>query len=219
MLRTALELREVEENRQGSQFIEGHYEELAKAALGWGVDPTKMYDIVNDVYISVKRAEENGEGYDPNKGNSEYIELGQFIFQRVKLYARNRKYRRPSGGDIEVPSCGGGDDIIMDRYQMAYEMACQYDTVLIDEEDCASELPALLEEYSDVYGDLRTPIKYILDNLSAIRRGIEDKLINPSIFDGLKELCEEPEIMDCIESLLALRRAGSDRYDAIVDSL
>ena len=59
---------EPEINRLATTFVEENYERLVTQARKMGVKPELCYDIVHDVYISLQRSENNGEGYDPNKG-------------------------------------------------------------------------------------------------------------------------------------------------------
>lgn len=79
-------------NREASEFITNNYNELVGQVVRMGVHKDMAYDVVADVFMSVVKAEENGEGFDSNyQGENRDIE--QFVYGRLKGYSKNQKYR------------------------------------------------------------------------------------------------------------------------------
>lgn len=89
-------------NREASKYIVEHYDEIIKHIKKTDVKDEKAQDLLHDVYISICAAEENGEGFNAEYGskigeNGDYeiniMDVAQFVHGRVKLYAKNNKYR------------------------------------------------------------------------------------------------------------------------------
>lgn len=94
---------EPEINREASEYIQANYYDL----IGWiskklEIKDDKKYDLLNDVFISVVNSEDDGEGFDMEYGEKmgrsdedspNIISCEQFIKGRLKLYAKNNKYR------------------------------------------------------------------------------------------------------------------------------
>lgn len=89
-------------NREASKYIVEHYDDIMKHIRKTDVKDEKAHDLLHDVYISIYEAESNGEGFDMEYGskideNGEYemniMDVAQFVHGRVKLYAKNNKYR------------------------------------------------------------------------------------------------------------------------------
>lgn len=130
-------------NREASNFISEHYSELVQKAREMGVDASKAEDIVQDITVSILKAEEIGEGYDMTKGNKDdsVISVRQFIFGRLKGYSKNKEYRKPTEGSIpkpdgngyfmnEIPSSENSSDLDkLSACQKAYNLAADYDTL------------------------------------------------------------------------------------------
>lgn len=92
-------LKEIKHSFEASDYIAEHYDSLLKyiKTLPGINGDDKAKDLLHDVYISVHKAEMDGEGYDSEyynkKGQEGTVLLEQFIYGRIKQYAKNDKYR------------------------------------------------------------------------------------------------------------------------------
>lgn len=89
-------------NREASNYIRDHYNELIGVIRKSEIKEEKAQDLLHDVYISIVEAEENGNGFDMEFGSSvnengdidvNLMDVSQFVIGRIKLYAKNPKYR------------------------------------------------------------------------------------------------------------------------------
>jgi len=89
-------------NREASKYIIEHYSELIGIIRKADIKEEKAQDLLHDVYISIVESEENGNGFDMEFGsrvneNSDIevnlMDVSQFVIGRIKLYAKNTKYR------------------------------------------------------------------------------------------------------------------------------
>ena len=86
---------EPEVNNLASNYIEKNYEKLANFTRAIGIRE-KCYDLLNDVFISIREAEKEGEGYQMmsyNNNDSDFITVEQFVKGRIKGYSKNVRYR------------------------------------------------------------------------------------------------------------------------------
>lgn len=177
-------------NREASNFISEHYNELVQKAKEMGVDASKAEDIVQDVTVSILRAEEIGEGYDMTKGNQgdSIISVRQFIFGRLKGYSKNKEYRKPTEGSIakpdgngyyinEIPSSESSSDLDkLSACQKAYSLAADYDT-LSDVEDMQAfeeELDYILQfdrAFDNRLSAFLKNIEYFKENIESVGIG------------------------------------------------
>lgn len=88
---------EPESNNEASSYITSKYPDLIKLIKSLGIKDEKAHDLLHDVFISICEAEEDGRGYDidysAKNGNDNIILVEQFVIGRIKLYAKNTKYR------------------------------------------------------------------------------------------------------------------------------
>lgn len=89
-------------NREASGYIIDNYRNLIGIVRSCDVKEEKANDLLHDVYISIVDAEENGEGFDMEYGSrvnedgeieANLMSVEQFVIGRIKLYAKNNKYR------------------------------------------------------------------------------------------------------------------------------
>ncbi|MBO5389801.1 MAG: hypothetical protein J6A59_17035 [Lachnospiraceae bacterium] len=89
-------------NREASSYIISNYNELISIVRKYDIKDEKAQDLLHDVYISIVDAEDNGEGFDmefgsrvDTDGNVDFniMDVGQFVIGRIRLYARNPRYR------------------------------------------------------------------------------------------------------------------------------
>lgn len=90
-------------NREASDYIINNYSELINVIKRSDIRDEKAQDLLHDVYISIVEAENDGNGFDMEYGskltddcdNSDVnlMDVSQFVIGRIKLYAKNTKYR------------------------------------------------------------------------------------------------------------------------------
>ena len=111
-------------NREASNYIINNYNELIGIIRKADIKEEKAQDLLHDVYISIVEAEDNGDGFDMEYGNKvsedgsievNLMDVSQFVIGRIKLYAKNAKYRT---------------DIIEASNGYVHETQVYYDTVL-----------------------------------------------------------------------------------------
>lgn len=84
-------LTEVETNNEASKFVEDKYSELVKYAYSIGITD-KAIDLINDVYISLRNSEADGNGYNMNHLQNKLISVEEFVKSRIKKYAQSKRY-------------------------------------------------------------------------------------------------------------------------------
>lgn len=88
---------EPESNDEASTYITTKYTELIRLIKSLGIKDEKASDLLHDVFVSICEAEEDGRGYDieysTKNGNDNIILVEQFVIGRIKLYAKNPKYK------------------------------------------------------------------------------------------------------------------------------
>jgi hypothetical protein len=93
---------EPEINREGSNYIISHYNDLLKYIMSASLKEEKASDLLHDVYVSLVSAENEGNGFDMEYGDRlsdsddssiNIMDVAQFVYGRIKLYAKNSKYR------------------------------------------------------------------------------------------------------------------------------
>ena len=89
-------------NREASNYIINNYSNLLGIIRGCEIGWEKANDLLHDVYISIVDAEDNGNGFDMEFGSRmdengnidvNLMNVEQFVIGRIKLYAKNTKYR------------------------------------------------------------------------------------------------------------------------------
>lgn len=78
-------------NRDASEYLASHYDEIVKKVRSMGVPFNNAKDLVHDVLISFINAENEGKGYDSTYSD-ELISLEQFVYGRLKGYSKNARY-------------------------------------------------------------------------------------------------------------------------------
>ena len=194
-------------NHLASSYIAENYEMVINSARKFpGVDPYKVEELVHDVWISIMQSENEGEGFDISHSNvGDIITVDKFVFGRLKLYAKNRKYsrdgvdrhissRRSDGKsvafvdfDITFASADTSDPDQMSSIQRAYYNASTYEDNIEAVNDALS---------------LRQNIEFCLEfnslvgfNFINLFKNIElfSGHVDSSIFDGLHEVIERNE--------------------------
>ena len=177
------ELLEPEYNNVASTYMAEHYNEIiANVRKMPNIHPDKVEDLVNDVVESILRSENNGEPYsDAHSNEGSYITVAEFVYGRLKLYAKNDKYSRNghqrhssvkkiNGNAVKVvdmdvmfasSNCAELEE--MDSIQRAYALAPSYDD--LDDVNTAVSIRKDIEfciDFNDVVGlDMLDVIKNI----------------------------------------------------------
>ena len=192
-----------------SQFIEENYSKLVSFACS-KVGEYMANDVVNDVYVSILKAEKNGDGFDENKGHIESITLEQFIYSRIKLYCMNERYR---GNEYEIPASSNAEPEEMTSIQLAYNNASyDYDELeLVDIEVSIEDNIQYLLKFNKEHN-----IRFMLKNLDFLSH----RKFDTSILDGLKELVRfNEDITEYLLNIMEYAKAYPDKYKRIVSSL
>lgn len=95
-------LKEPEVNREASNYIINNYPTLIGIIKKLEIKDEKAQDLLHDVFISIVQSENNGEGFDMEFGTHvasdgtlevNLMDVSQFVIGRIRLYAKNAKYR------------------------------------------------------------------------------------------------------------------------------
>ena len=168
---------EPESTHEASEYIARNYQKLVGYARGQGIDPAKAEDLVVDVTISVCRAEWLGEWVTAVESGEMLIE--QYIYGKIKKYAKFPVYRRASAGartrkkkdgtveylKVEIPSSGAEDaeESGMSDCQLAYMNLSTYDNLeSVESEESFEEELAYVLSFDEMSNGL---ISRILRNL------------------------------------------------------
>jgi hypothetical protein len=213
-MKTAVRFLEKRLNEEASRYIEENYEKIAEDIRrnGWVVKG-REYDLLNDVYESILRAERNGEGYDPNMGKHGYITVSEFVHARLKGYAKNGKYRSYDESFVsEVPaSYSEGEEVEdLDSFQKAYAMASEVDDLeSIDEEVSLRENIEYCLEFNDHVGfDMMNLFK----NIDLFKTNF-----NSSIFNRLKLVVKHhDEFGEALRQVLSFASKNRERFEKIL---
>lgn len=203
------------ENREASNFIIEHYDELVVAAKKMGVDEGYCGDIVSDVYVSMLKAENNNCGFNINGGSSESTTVAQFVYGRLKGYSKNSKYRNDVARIEIAASSSATDDLdSLTGVQKAYEMAESYDDLEFIE--ASLSIPEELEYLLSFERDTDVNIRYILKNVSRLA----NMSFDVSLLSGLKKLiANDADFFECLKSVMEFAGKHTARYEAIVASI
>lgn len=213
-------------NREASNFISEHYGELVQKAREMGVDSSKVEDIVQDVTVSILKAEEVGDGYDMTRGNKDdsVISVRQFVFGRLKGYSKNKEYRKTTESSIpkpegngyfmnEIPSSETSSDLDkLSACQKAYSLAADYDS-LSDVEDMQAfeeELDYILQ-FDKVF-DYR--LSAFLKNIEYFKENFESVDI-----EGLLEKVKDfgSDFKEAFTNVVKFSSINSQRYSECLE--
>lgn len=185
---------DIEYNNEGSTYICENYNKLiayVRAFCGNKVvDPA---EIVNEVWYSIKRSEDMGEGYNVHNGENGIITVEQFVYGRLKKYCLGTKYK--TYGAV-VRNADEGDAVNGSIYD------CNGERKVIKNKNAIVELPAYTsEELNLVYenaSDSRADDAFgAVDDFEAIHNYVEelfnygDELNMKSFVKNLAQICRE----------------------------
>ena len=209
-------------NREASQYLLDNYNEVVLSTIKMGVKEEKAYDLVNDVYVSLRNSEDEGNGYNINGKNGEgYILVESFVYGRIKNYAKNVKYRTDiceskKKGEIRIISASSDDSDLenLESFQKAYAMAKTADSVSIIDAEVS-----LVEDITYCI----TFNNQVKMNMLALFKNI-DKLasydFDKSLFEPIRALASSnAEFAEAFRSVIEFSMKDKHTYDLIVSKL
>lgn len=101
-------------NHLASDYIIKNYKSLLGVVHSYGIDE-HAEDLIGDVYASILKAEEEGEGFDMSYRENRVIAVGEFVGSRIKKYACNVKYKN---GATEVGTYRVESDVVEETYKI-----------------------------------------------------------------------------------------------------
>lgn len=202
------------ESREASNYIKDHYDHIVSTAKKM-VPEQSAIDLVHDVYMSIVRDEDNGEGYHINydgKFNRScgIITVEQFVFGRMKGYSLNERYRNTNSVEISASSNGDTDD--MTGEQLSYENAASYDSIeLIDIEVSLREELEYLMTFNN-----KINIKFLLKNIYKISKSKFDISFMSDITMLVKR---NKEFADSLATVVKFAVQAPSKYERILASI
>lgn len=214
-------------NSIASDYIAEHFEDIIRQVRRMGVHQDQVYDLVQDVWKSIKEAELEGNGYDVSHSDEgDIITVAQFIFGRIKRYSMNSRYhpevsercRRANTTrcvEIIAASSADGTDLDnLDGFQKAYAMAASYDE--IDGLDEVLSLRSNVEycrKFNDVIG---FDIVRLFKDIDIMTR----TNFHPGIFDKLKEVMKgHDDFAEAFKEVLSVSNKSRPVYDEIIEGI
>lgn len=199
-------------NKVASNFVMDHYSEMVAAALRFGASEDCCNDAVHDVYLSLKKSEENGEGWGTVTVKGNVIPVEAFVFSRLKKYCINPKYRGKFNKNEESVSPVPVDSESvreMSDVERVYSSACSYDDIeSIELELSVSEELEYLLQFEGM--------KYIVKNLYELATRNYER----SLMDGVKALMiKNEEFAEAFKSVVAFAANNSDKYRLLVANI
>lgn len=200
-------------SNEASQYISDNYAELIVQVAKMGVTDDKASDLVHDVYISIVNAENNGEGFDENKGkDGEFILVKQFVYGRLKGYSKNERYAQGTTSYMEISTnTQVGDNEGLSFVQKAYVDAATVDEIELAEERLSiKDKIEFCEEFGHATGiDMLTFFRKI----HTLAAGEFDK----SLFAGLKSAAKyHDEFGEALREILEFAISNRVDYDTIL---
>lgn len=218
---------EVETNHLGSKFIEEHYNEILNKLKVYG-DDIKREDMLHDCYCSMLKKENNGCGFDAEKGElkDSEITVAQYVYGTLAKYAKNVIYKNSVvqkmgskaytsfviAASADSNSSEERDSYSsLNKFERAYIMAeCSADYESFEEVQSIREQLEYCIGFDEITG---CNIKMLLLNLDKIM----SSNTGAGLFDTMKKQLEfHDEFRDAFTSVLNFRQANREQFDAIL---
>lgn len=209
-------------NNEASRYIEENFDKLVKWAHYKTKEPVDMFDkalnLVEDVYISIKEAENNGNGYSLEKSNDgDIVTVEQFVYGRLEGYSKNIRYRfmpgvseyRRVGTDknsdnifsVTCASSNGDEEAEnLSAIQLAFNNAPAYDDII------ESDIDVSLRQNIDFCLEFRSrtsiDILRIFNNIEHLAK----YELDPQMFSSLRKLMNYHE--DLKEAFIQVMEAS-----------
>lgn len=224
MINVKAQFLEPEVNREASNYVKENYNAILRQLPKLGVSEEVAVDLLNDVYISLLEAEDEGKGYDINKSNQgDCILVEQFVYGRLKRYSLNSRYRtdvveRRVNKDNQVKvevrasTSGATDDYdSLDTFQRAYATAGAFDDIetLEDELSLAERIDYCIE-FDHVVGMSMLALFRNIDVLSS-------DSICKSLFNPLKEALQiHDEFAEAFKGVLEYSITNRNSFETVL---
>lgn len=210
-------------NREASQYITDNYDEILRQIPKLGVCEEKAVDLLNDVFVSIIEAENEGNGYDINRANDgDCILVSQFVYGRLKRYAMNTRYRtdvvekklnKDKTVKVEVMSSSysGNDYDTLDSFQKAYATAGSFDDIEAVEDTLSiTERIDFCIDFDYVVG---MSMLALFKNIESL--GQED--ICKSVFEPLKDALKiHDEFAEAFKNVVEYAMTHKARFESIL---
>lgn len=207
-------------NTEASDFMVENIHEIKNNLLKMSVDPDHIDDLYNDVYISIKQAELDGNGYDETADTN----VRQFVYGRLKGYSKNKAYSSKyvecrSGCVLVAASSDSDDEDNLSGFQAAYKNASSIDEMdLIDLElsvksaikDCIRYCSKTDIKITDVFRNV--------EQINAATSTNRKMQYGNSVFADLQKInATNPDFMEAMVTALTYRTQNIDRFLEILD--
>lgn len=232
------------DNRDATKFVEENYDEIIQQTLKMGVQRDRAYDLVNDVYISLNRSEENGDCFDTNFYEGT-ITVADFVYGRIKAYSKNINYQNEVVQQFNMKKKADRSLIALNdesseldienldynRTSKAYVIASSFDGSDIENMNSfqrayatagSSDEIELVEEALDI----REQIDYCVNfndtrvgivNLLKNAREILNSNIDSSLFDDIKDMAKyHDEFGQALMGVLRYSIRHEEEYERII---
>lgn len=200
-------------NNIATTYVEEHYDEIIVTALKMGIADEKAQDMVHDVYLSLVRAEENGEGYRIDaKDSGEAITVEQFIYGRLKGYSKNIRYAKGKYNKYEIPASGDSDtkDERIIAIKQAYENAT--DVNEIEEVDMRMTVMAQVE-YIREFDNCGLNMGFVLEHIAELARAP----VGTSLFEGVsRKVRKDRRFAEALTDIFRFAGRHPDDYQAML---
>lgn len=154
-------LKEPNRNNLASTYMSENMNSLIKYINKLKV--TSPEDLFQDVFLSILKSEEKGEGYNQEYGDGT-ITVAQFVYGRIERYAKNKKF---SDNKCEVAASTSSEEVEdMDSFQKAFAMASVSDTT--DDVDEYLSIRDELEYCVSICDFYNINIRHIVRNMQEI---------------------------------------------------
>lgn len=215
-------------NSEASTYLSLHLNEVINYVRSkHTIDPSKVDDLINDVWESLRNSELEGEGYDiSHSRDGDVITVAQYVYGRINGYAANHTYhigsmeKRLSKDpmktiDIVSASCSDASDLdSLDGYQKAYALAASEDD--IDMIDDMLSLRSNIDICRAYDKDIGFGVVNLLKNIDMFA-SVD---FNSGIFDKVRKLvARSEEFRDAFHQILSVAVKSKPAFDSVVESL
>lgn len=203
-------------NNIATSYIENHYQEMIAAALKMGISEDKAEDLVHDVYISLIRSEDNGDGYTiRKKENGTVITVEQFVYGRLKGYSKNIRYKNGRFNNFEIPASNNGHrQEELNSIQLAYENTST-GTDEIEESDLRISVLSQIE-YLKKFTECGVNMNFVLHHL----RELSYSSVDLTLFEAVKIIVRNnKQFADALSDTFKFAGRCPDQYNMMLSRI
>lgn len=245
-LEIPVELIEVRRSTEACDYVAEHYQKLKRVVGKCGIHPNKCDDLLHDVWISLATNELDGEGFDMNYANSrtncQILDVSQFVIGRIKLYAKNAKYRTDVSETATTYTYENkGSKLIKSKVNVVTYSA-SFDETDLDKNDSFQKgyaMASVADSTDDIVDSysLREQIDYCIDicersglnivhlfkNIDTLSELIglsrEKKKKSESVFGAITELAEKHnDFADALLNVLQFSARNRAAFDLVLEA-